>query len=84
MTPWLAPFYFSAMTTRRYNYIAWKEAGTWTAHSPAVPGVYGLGKTRKAAESDLASGLRELSGYLKEIGEKMPRPFALGAGVVEV
>jgi predicted phosphodiesterase len=29
------------------------ENGVWTAHDPAVPGVYGLGSSRKAALADL-------------------------------
>lgn len=55
-----------------YDYAAWQEAGQWTAHCPAVPGVYGLGRTSAAAVADLKEALRELDSYLEEIGESLP------------
>jgi len=46
------------------GYITWKEEGVWTAHCPAVSGVYGLGSTVRAAVADLRSALREMRAYL--------------------
>lgn len=58
----------------RYEYITWVEEGQWAAHSPSVPGVYGVGKTRIQAVSDLEEALGEMRAYLDEIGEHLPRP----------
>lgn len=68
----------------RYAYITWKESGIWTAHAPAVPGVYGLGRTRVAAVRDLVDALEHLLEYLDEIGERPPRPQAVRVGQVDV
>jgi len=59
-----------------YDYVAWKEAGTWTAHCPAISGVYGLGSTSSAAVRDLRDALYELEEYLSELGEGLPRAKA--------
>jgi predicted phosphodiesterase/predicted RNase H-like HicB family nuclease len=40
-----------------------KEGGTWSAHDPKVPGVYGLGPTREAALADLAEAKATLAKY---------------------
>jgi predicted phosphodiesterase/predicted RNase H-like HicB family nuclease len=40
-----------------------KEGATWSAHDPKVPGVYGLGPTRRAAEADLAEALALLAEH---------------------
>jgi len=69
---------------RKYDYVAWREEGQWTAHSPAVPGVYGLGSTLSAAEQDLADALHEFLDYLDEIGERAPAPKRVTSGVLEV
>jgi len=53
-----------------YDYIAWREEGVWTAHSPSLPGVYGVGKTRDQAERDLFESVDELMDYLDEIDER--------------
>jgi predicted RNase H-like HicB family nuclease len=55
-----------------YDYIAWQDEGKWTAHSPAAPGVYGVGPTRRAAEQDLHQALLELLAHLRDIGEAPP------------
>jgi hypothetical protein len=48
-------------TMKTYDTITWKEEGVWTAHSPSVPGVYGLGSTRDTANRDLREALALLS-----------------------
>jgi predicted phosphodiesterase/predicted RNase H-like HicB family nuclease len=40
-----------------------EENGTWSAHDPKVPGVYGLGPTRVAAVADLAEAKALLGEY---------------------
>ncbi len=40
-----------------------EEDGTWSAHDPKVPGAYGLGPTREAAEADLREALALLAEY---------------------
>lgn len=40
-----------------------EENGTWSAHDPNVPGVYGLGPTRVAAGADLAEAKALLGEY---------------------
>lgn len=62
---------------RRYDYIAWKDEGNWVVHSPSVPGVYGLGSTRKRAEKDFLKALNALLEHLREIGERPPTPRPL-------
>jgi predicted RNase H-like HicB family nuclease len=56
-----------------YDYVAWKEENTWTAHCPAVPGAYGLGDTAIKAVKDLKEALSELAAYLDALGETLPR-----------
>jgi predicted RNase H-like HicB family nuclease len=56
---------------KTYDVVIWKEEGIWTAHSPSVPGVYGLGSTREIANRDLKEALALLSHYLREIGESL-------------
>jgi predicted RNase H-like HicB family nuclease len=41
-----------------------EEDGTWSAHDPDVPGVYGLGPTRAAAKADLREALTLLADYV--------------------
>jgi predicted RNase H-like HicB family nuclease len=50
----------------------WEDEGQWTAHDPTVPGVYGLGPSRAAAETDFREALSELHAYLRDIGEAVP------------
>ncbi len=45
-----------------------EEDGLWSAHDPDVPGAYGLGPTREAAEADLRMALELLAEY--EAGER--------------
>jgi predicted RNase H-like HicB family nuclease len=45
-----------------------EEGGTWSAHYPDVPGAYGLGPTKEAAEADLTMALELLAEY--EAGER--------------
>ncbi|MGD0837030.1 MAG: metallophosphoesterase family protein [Polyangia bacterium] len=40
-----------------------EEEGTWSAHDPDVPGVYGLGPTREQALADLEEALALLAEY---------------------
>ena len=40
-----------------------EENGTWSAHDSNVPGVYGRGPTRKAAEADLREALALLTEH---------------------
>ena len=67
---------------REFDCILWLEEGMWTAHSPSVPGVYGLGRTRGAAEKDLVDGLYDLFTYLEDIGERQPSPRRFAVGTV--
>jgi predicted RNase H-like HicB family nuclease len=69
---------------RKYDYVAWKDEGLWTVHSPSVPGVYGVGATRREAEADFIDALSELLAYLRDIGESPPKRTQVIAGVVEV
>lgn len=65
-----------------YHYIAWKEEGYWNVHSPALPGVYGWGRTLAAAKKDFLEAAHALFDYLDEIGERPPRestPSAFGS-----
>jgi predicted RNase H-like HicB family nuclease len=50
---------------KRDDYVAWKDEGKWVVHSPSVPGVYGLGSTRKRAEQDFIEALRALLDHLR-------------------
>ena len=76
--------YFSTMRQRSYDYIAWHDEGMWTAHSPSIPGVYGLGATRGEAEQDLFAGIEEMFGYLKDIGVQLPVAKRVISGTVRV
>lgn len=75
------PFYYSTMT---YTVVSWKEGRIWSAMSPSVPGVFGLGRTRRAAERDFAKALETLVDYLGEIGERLPRPRAVHISNIRV
>jgi predicted RNase H-like HicB family nuclease len=71
---------------RKYDYIAWEEEGLWTAHSPSIPGVYGIGATRSKAAQSLFDGVDDLLDYLTEIGETLPpaRRFVQGTLTVDI
>ncbi len=43
-----------------------KEGSTWWARDPKVPGVHGLGPSRKAALADLAEANTALREYLED------------------
>jgi predicted phosphodiesterase/predicted RNase H-like HicB family nuclease len=47
-----------------------EEDGTWTAHDPAVEGVYGIGPTRKAAKADLREALELLGDHVASQAEE--------------
>jgi predicted RNase H-like HicB family nuclease len=64
--------------------VVWEDEGKWTAHSPSVPGVYGVGATRREAEADFIDALSEMLAYLRDIGEHPPKRKRVIAGVVEV
>ncbi len=68
----------------KYRFVAWKESGMWTAHSPSVPGVYGVGSTAASAERDLREALVLVASYLTEGRRKMPRPQKLRFGEVRI
>ena len=57
----------------RYDLIVWKDEGVWTAHSPSISGVYGVGTTAREAKADFAAAATEMLDYLDEIGEPPPR-----------
>jgi predicted RNase H-like HicB family nuclease len=40
-----------------------EEDGMWSAHDPTVPGAYGLGDSKEAAEADLREMLELLAAY---------------------
>ena len=67
-----------------YNHVAWQDEGVWTVHSPSIPGVYGLGGTQRAAESDFRASLREMLAYLTEIGEAPPPSKHLAIGETSI
>lgn len=69
---------------RKYDYVAWEEEGTWTVHSPSVPGVWGLGATRAEAEADFTDALNETLTHLVETGKRLPKQRHVTVGVVEV
>lgn len=72
---------FSTVT---YKYVAWKEEGVWTAHCPAIPGVYGLGSSVAASVSDLEEALRLLAEHVAELGERLPRGGQISVGTLEI
>ncbi|HEX7499919.1 MAG TPA: hypothetical protein VF524_06390 [Polyangia bacterium] len=47
----------------RFKVVFTEEEGTWSAHDPTVPGVYGLGPTREADLADLAEATALLAEY---------------------
>jgi predicted RNase H-like HicB family nuclease len=67
-----------------YRTIIWQEEEIWTAHAPAVPGVYGVGATPKAASNDLAGALHEMFDYLDEIDEEHPAPAPVRFGEINI
>jgi len=68
----------------KYEYVAWKDEGIWTVHSPSVPGVYGLGGTFREAERDYIEALDTLTDYLSEINEPLPAPISIKVGSIEI
>ena len=69
---------------KSYSYVTWEEEGMWTSHVPSVPGVYGLGTTPKAAESDLKEALELMFSYLKEVGEAAPSARSVRLGQLRI
>lgn len=67
-----------------YAFIATREDGLWGVTCPSLPGVFGVGKSRKAAERDFAGAARTLVEYLDEIGEERPTPRPVHLGSVRV
>jgi predicted RNase H-like HicB family nuclease len=51
---------------KNYDVVIWKEEGVWTAHSPSVPGAYGLGSTVDDAKRDLGEALTLLLRYIED------------------
>lgn len=64
----------------KYDFTTWEEGGVWTSHAPAIPGVYGVGKTADEAEEDLEEATGFLFEYLDEIGEEHPKPSKFRVG----
>jgi predicted RNase H-like HicB family nuclease len=54
------------------TFVVVQEDGVWGITCPFLPGVFGVGKTHKAAEKDFAKALETLAEYLDEIGEGLP------------
>ena len=61
-----------------------KEDGIWSAHDPAVPGVYGLGPSRKAALADLVEAKAALDEYVITAEEDAADVRAADASMAEV
>jgi predicted RNase H-like HicB family nuclease len=67
-----------------YTFVAVQEHGAWGVTCPSLPGVFGVGKTRKEAEKDFAGSLETLANYLDEIGEKLPTPQRVAIGSLSI
>jgi predicted RNase H-like HicB family nuclease/predicted phosphodiesterase len=51
-----------------------EEEGKWSAHDPTVPGAYGLGDSKEAAEADLRMALELLADYEASEQKATPAP----------
>jgi predicted phosphodiesterase/predicted RNase H-like HicB family nuclease len=60
------------------------EDGIWSAHDPAVPGVYGLGPSRKAALADLVEAKAALDEYVTTAAEDAEDVAAADASMAEI
>lgn len=69
---------------KTYEYVVWQDEELWTAHSPAIPGVYGVGETKIRAVRDLLDAVNTLFDYLAEIGEPPPKPKKVSSGAITV
>ncbi len=67
-----------------YKYLAWKEGPAWTAHAPAIPGAYGVGRSRAEAVKDLGEMIELLGSYLHEVGEPMPKAVVVVVGRIAI
>ena len=67
-----------------YTFVAVQEDGVWGITCPSLPGVFGVGKTRKAAEKDFAGALETLAEYLDEIDEELPPPQRVALGTLRI
>lgn len=56
-----------------YECLLWHEEGAWTAHTPAMRGCYGVGRTKQAALTDLKSAISEMTAYRRELGGRLPK-----------
>lgn len=61
-----------------------EEDGIWSAHDPAVPGVYGLGPSRKAALADLVEAKAALDEYITTAAEDAEDVAAADASMAEI
>jgi predicted RNase H-like HicB family nuclease len=66
----------------KYTYVATQEKGVWGITCPSLPGVFGVGKTRQAAENDFTKALNTLAAYLDEVGEALPKPRPVFLGTL--
>ncbi len=55
--------------SHRYHFCFWLEDGLWSAKTPAIRGVYGVGVTAEKAKRDLVEALQTMADYLKKTGE---------------
>ena len=45
------------------------EDGLWSAKTPTIRGVYGVGVTAEKAKRDMVEALQTMADYLKKTGE---------------
>ena len=55
--------------SHRYHFCFWLEDGLWSAKTPTIRGVYGVGVTAEKAKRDLVEALQTMADYLKKTGE---------------
>ena len=55
--------------SHRYHFVFWLEDGLWSAKTPTVRGVYGVGVTAEKAKRDMVEALQTMADYLKKTGE---------------
>jgi len=68
----------------RHDVMVWKEDGVWTAHSPALVGVYGTGITKRKALDDYVAAANLMLSYMDELGEAPPKRMPIDVVEVEI
>ena len=61
---------------REYSIVLVQEGRKWWAYLPDVPGVYGAGRTEKAAKKDAAEALALYVEDALADGDSVPLPLA--------